>query len=90
MTRSDHVRPLRVGPQVTTASRSFFAPSTRYILKDRIYFGDRALRVSSDHNDPERECFQSPKQVLSKMEDGALDVRHRAARTRPSLSRVEN
>jgi molecular chaperone HscA len=73
-TKSDHVRPLRVGPQVTTGSRSFFAPSTLYILKDRIFFGDGALRVSSDHNDPERECFQSPKQVLSEMEDGALDV----------------
>jgi molecular chaperone HscA len=73
-TTSHHVRPLRVGPEITTGSRSFLAPSTLYILQDRIYFGDRALGVSAHHNDPERECFQSPKQVLSEMEDGALDV----------------
>jgi molecular chaperone HscA len=53
-TRSDHVRPLRLGPQITTESRSFFAPSTLYILKEGIY--------------------QSPKQVLSEMEHGALNV----------------
>jgi molecular chaperone HscA len=84
-TKPDHVRPLRVGPQIKTESRSFFAPSTLYILKDRIYFGDRALRVSSDHNDADRECFQSPKQVLSEMEDGALDVPP-AARQDPTQS----
>lgn len=74
MTKAEHVRPLRIGPEVTRGSRSFFAPSTLYIVKSRIYFGARALQVSSDHNDPGRDCFQSPKQVLSEMADGALDV----------------
>lgn len=73
-TTLDHVRPLRLGPEVTTGSRSFFAPSTLYVVQNRIHFGARALQVSSNHSDPSRACFQSPKQVLSEMASGALDV----------------
>ena len=73
-TEPEDVHPLRLGPQATAGGRSHFAPSTLYIVKDRIYFGAEALKVRNDQNDSDRDCFQSPKQVLSEMDDGALQT----------------
>jgi molecular chaperone DnaK (HSP70) len=69
-----HIRPLEIGPQVTGQRSSLLAPSTLYILQDRIYFGDQALKKHAQHGDPNRQCFQSPKQILSEMAAGALDT----------------
>jgi molecular chaperone DnaK (HSP70) len=69
-----HFRPLEIGLQVQDESSELLAPSTLYIVQGRIYFGDQALEKHAQHNDPSRQCFQSPKQVLSEMAAGALDT----------------
>jgi molecular chaperone HscA len=71
---SNDVKALRIGPRTTEQGGSVLAPSTLYILQDRIYFGDRALQVSAEHNDSDRERFESPKQILSEMASDALDL----------------
>ena len=73
-TSTHHIRPLEIGLQVGGQRSSLLAPSTLYIVQDRIYFGDQALEKHAQHGDPSRQCFQSPKQVLSEMAAGALDT----------------
>ena len=73
-TSTQHIRPLEIGLQVGGQRSSLLAPSTLYIVQDRIYFGDQALEKHAQHGDPSRQCFQSPKQVLSEMATGALDT----------------
>lgn len=73
-TTPQDIRPLEVGPQVSGQRSSLLAPSTLYILQDRIYFGDQALEKHAQHGDTNRQCFQSPKQILSEMAAGVLNT----------------
>ena len=72
-TTSSDVLPLPIGPRSGTSRASLLAPSTLYVVDDRVHFADRALQRSAEHDDPERERFDSPKQILSEMTNGALD-----------------
>jgi molecular chaperone HscA len=73
-TTAEHICPLEIGLQVGGQRSSLLAPSTLYIVQDRIYFGDQALEKHAQHGDPSRQCFQSPKQILSEMATEALDT----------------
>ena len=73
-TTPQDIRPLEVGPQVSGQRSSLLAASTLYILQERIYFGDQALEKHAQHGDINRQCFQSPKQILSEMASSALDT----------------
>src|SRR5262249_61892626 len=73
-TSMQHIHPLEIGLQVGSQKSSLLAPSTLYIVQDRIYFGDKALEKHAQHGDPSRQCFQSPKQGLSEMAAGGLET----------------
>lgn len=73
-TTTNDVRPLQIGLQATQTGIGFLAPSSLYIVEDRIYFGDQATQKAAGHNDSTRQRFQSPKQFLSEMAEADLDV----------------
>jgi molecular chaperone HscA len=73
--RAKDIRVLTIGPQ--GGARGFahyLLPSALYVLQDRIHVGDQAYRAHARHNDPTRELFESPKQLISQVNMDLLET----------------
>jgi hypothetical protein len=73
-TKTEHVRPLQLGPVSSPGFSPLMCPSALYIVQKRIHFGERAFIVFANHGDDSRLLFESPKHFISQLNQQLLDT----------------